>query len=298
MARATLDKQLRAFKRIARGTVERTLADDGDARLFRPTQCKLNALEGVGILGRLPSISGSVCVSDEEQRALAMALSKLTRTASAKTHDDFINFKVKLIPHILKLRGKAGWDSTIPILTDNGEGARGWGHLFEEKSMVPAPEAAFFKCPSCIGVESSLRANFQRRDLDQKIKCPFCGKGSPSRKWKCTCGQPWHACETHKYSFKAGDDDPCPDQPSKGQPFQDASRAPHKRKVSKTSLVEPDAVIADDNRRAKAIKAANRGVKRKADIILGDRPSVLRRPTLLGPILKERFMGGSSSASS
>ena len=95
MARATLDKQLRAFKRIARGTVERTLADDGDARLFRPTQCKLNALQGVFILGRLPSISGSVCVSDEEQRALAMALSKLTRTASAKTHDDFISFIIR-----------------------------------------------------------------------------------------------------------------------------------------------------------------------------------------------------------
>ena len=54
--RATLDKQLRAFKRQFRGVVDRTLSRGGDGRLFGPAKAKLNAFDGVGILGKLPTL--------------------------------------------------------------------------------------------------------------------------------------------------------------------------------------------------------------------------------------------------
>ena len=76
-----------------RSIVDRTLQQDGDARYFKPRQCQNNALEGVGILGRLPSIAANVVVSNQEGKALAMHLSKLTRALSHKKHMDFINGK-------------------------------------------------------------------------------------------------------------------------------------------------------------------------------------------------------------
>ena len=64
-------------------------------------------------------------------------------------------------------------------------------------------------------------------------------------------------------------------------------------------------MLSEDMDRARVKKAKlsrlAKGIKRKATIVLGDKTSMVRRPTLLGPILSNRFKGvstGSSSSSS
>ena len=123
---------------------------------------------------------------------------------------------------------------------------------------------------------------FQRIDLDRGLKCGFCKKSNPVRKWKCPCFKPWHACSTHAGCFKprAGGEE----QLLKGH-LSSASNEVKSRK-SKT----PDEVIADDQRKAKALKLTERGEKRKADIIF-EQDGCFKKPTLLGPILRERFGG-------
>ena len=105
--KATADKQLGEFKRQIRNIVDRTLPKDGDALLFKPRQCADNVLSGVGILGRPPTIACNVVVTKDEEKHIAINLSKLIRTASHKKHTDFVEGAVKLIPHELKLNGRA-----------------------------------------------------------------------------------------------------------------------------------------------------------------------------------------------
>ena len=59
----------------------------------------------------------------------------------------------------------------------------------------------------------------------------------------------------------------------------------------------PEDIIGQDHRRAKALKLASSGIKRKADIIFNLDDAPIKKPTRLGPILRERFGGASSSSS-
>ena len=58
----------------------------------------------------------------------------------------------------------------------------------------------------------------------------------------------------------------------------------------------PEDIIDEDRRRAKALRLACAGIKRKADITFNLDDAPLRKPTRLGPILRERFGGASSSS--
>ena len=62
-------------------------------------------------------------------------------------------------------------------------------------------------------------------------------------------------------------------------------------------LADPDDILADDMRKAEERRTTARGEKRGAYITLGDAATVSKRPTLLGPIMKQRFMGASASSS-
>ena len=74
LTRATADKQLRAFQRLVRRVAERTLKDEQGGFSLKPAKGKYNGLRGVGILGRIPAISGNLCVNDEENRAIALQI--------------------------------------------------------------------------------------------------------------------------------------------------------------------------------------------------------------------------------
>jgi len=68
-----------------------------------------------------------------------------------------------------------------------------------------------------------------------------------------------------------------------------------KRKARHAFSLQPDDIIAEDH--LKAMRYAKGNTERKADITLGDRNSIPKRPTVLGPILRQRFGEPSSSVS-
>ena len=297
-ARATVDKQLRAFKQTLRGVIDRTIDPEVDGRLFQADCAKLNALKGVGILGKHPTLSFNAYINDIERETIAIALSTLVRGGSMEKHKQYVKGNINLIPHELKLKGKAAWDSNLPIKATRSTSGGKWADLFKEERFQPPPTAVFHSCPECGGLESSLRARFQRNDLDVKLKCGFCLKAFPLKRWLCECAQPWHACETHAGCFKPRDDASSGGQLLNGHLSEPARGSGNEARVRTRRLTTPESILADDSRRAKAQKVFKKGEKRKADVILGDVPVALKRPTLLGPILNERFNGASSSSSS
>ena len=61
----------------------------------------------------------NVCTTDEEKLIIAKWLVQINRTIPLKDVGEFLNCKKNLVPHELKLKGKVGWDSSIPVLTNN-----------------------------------------------------------------------------------------------------------------------------------------------------------------------------------
>jgi hypothetical protein len=134
-------------------------------------------------------------------------------------------------------------------------------------------------------------------DKDRLVKCMFCRKFNHVRKWKCTCGICWHSCRVHGNQYCTVNSRP-PQNPAKaGQPGKPQSGVGVKRKGVGGHLVGFDAILEDDIRKAKALRWGDKVRKRARDIDLGVQPRVFKRPTLLGPILRNRFHGGSSSCS-
>jgi len=293
--RATADKQIGAFKRLVRGLVSRVLDEQGDAKLFKPCKSKPNELAGVGVLGKVAALSFNAVVTQAEQDAIAIAMSSLVRSVSIKKHKGFIDGTVKLIPHELKLKGKAGWDSNIPAVTASNEEDTSWAQLFKAGQIAPAGYAMFFHCPSCSKVESSQRGIFQREDMDRKLKCGFCLKSNPIKSWKCQCGTQWHSCVQHRggYVLMPTGSQPLTGQHLKGQPSKPLGSQSCSPMGLKRSL-SADVSQRRGTKLAKTVKST-KGLKRNRDILLDDVQGVSKRPTLLGPILKGRFGGASSS---
>ena len=294
MGKATADKQMRAFKNKVKAVYERTLAQEEDALLFKPSKSKPNHLKGCGILGKLPGLSFNVHVTDEEQRAIAIALSRLIRTASLNKHNDFVNGNINLIPHPLKLKGKAGWDSTIPTLSKCYLEESLWAKTFKPGVIQPEENAIFYHCPKCNRVESSQRGVFQRVDLDFKHRCEFCSKSTAVKSWTCQCGTLWHTCHEHRGGYLLmPEGQPITARPINGQPS--TFTLPSCHPTSKKRAYKSTGGIRQKAKRCKRIET--RGVKRTNAVILGETQRRLRRPGWLGPILSGVGGGASSSSS-
>ena len=76
------------------------------------------------------------------------------------------------------------------------------GTPLEDAYHPENPTVAFFKCPTCVGVEPSLEKAFQYKDLDVSHTCVLCRKSSMVRNWKCECDILWHNCDEHRYCTK------------------------------------------------------------------------------------------------
>ena len=297
LPRGSADKQIRAFKRALRAVVERTLSSEGDSQLFKPGPAKVDNLHGVGILGKQACLSLNVHIPQQEREAIALALSMVNRGGPTKLHKQFLKGEVKLMPHVLKLKGKAAWDSNLPTMTNPLAPGDGWAHLFNEERYEALPNATMLACPGCGGVESSFNPVFQVCDLDRRVKCGFCKRSTPVRRWSCPCNMAWHCCSMHAGCFKPYNMDDSGKQPkgNLSSPVADDKAVNFNLKASRR-FKTPEEVIEQDHRRAKALKATRGGEKRKADIVFEEEPG-LKKPTRLGPILRERFGGASSSSS-
>ena len=62
--KATLDKQLKGFKKLVRAVADKDFGGQGDAYLFKLAKARKDMLKGVGIFGMHASLSVNITVSD------------------------------------------------------------------------------------------------------------------------------------------------------------------------------------------------------------------------------------------
>ena len=160
-----------------------------------------------------------------------------------------------------------------------------WALKFAESSWEVANTVVFLHCPKCGKVASSRDGSFQRRDLDLKVKCAFCSCIKPCRSWQCPCKMPWHACLIHGNGFTKPNID---DTEHSIKPR--VKHIPNKRKASgnlDTSSMSDGSFMW---RHAKRVKRLNQQGLKRAGIMLQTQSSkTIKRPTVLGPILEDRF---------
>jgi len=140
----------------------------------------------VTFVGKSATLLFNVYVKQHEQESIALALSSLARGGAIKTHKQFTKGETNLLPHELKLKGKAAWDSSLSTMAIKPTLQDDWASLSAE-GVNRHTEATLLGCPGCGGLESSHISVFQRFDLDRRHKCGFCFKFNPVRKWKCPC---------------------------------------------------------------------------------------------------------------
>ena len=281
MARPNPDKILRAFKTLVRGVVNRVLAGGDDLAHFKPAPARNHGLKGVGILGPASSPSFNVSVDTVEQDEIAKALITLSRQVIAKHVDDYISHKRTLVPKVLALNGKAGWDSTIITLSHAHTTGPDWDAA-PAGSSAPLVTTQFYECKSCNKVEPSTCKEFQYLNLDCRRKCFHCKKLSEVKDWRCSCGVRWYLCQTHRKD--SPDNRTASPQSHVRAKWQTSSPESQKRKAE-VSTSEFEALLEEDLKREKkrfAIRPA--GIITLGDVVLSP-----QGPEKLGPILSRRF---------
>ena len=161
LKRATLDTQLREFKRNFRTVATKLFEGTESAPMLKLAKQHNDVLIGVGIQGKHNCLAFNVYTTGDEQKEIARALTTLNRSIT-KTHlKEYIEGRRGIVPHPLNLNGKTGWDSSLPILNNE----RRLDCRYDNNQLTdvdPVEEVAFFKCPrpSCSKVESSSAKNF------------------------------------------------------------------------------------------------------------------------------------------
>ena len=284
--RGTADKQIKAFKKSIREWVKKVMHNSEDSKYFKPYKPGKDALIGMGMMGKHASIACNVAISDAERTVIADWLVKLTRTISKNDLREFRTGAKKLKANELKLKGKVGWDSTIPILTHNKRAIDDW-ETAPRGLETHDSSIALLKCPVCDYMESNSCNDFQYHNLDKRHKCFRCKNITCTMDWNCVCGYRWYNCKTH-----------CKRNPPEtthrkntacGQSTTDSSKTSCKRpKRSLPALYED---ILDDD-----LKRANLKRKRKEDLDmrvldLGKLKHKRIKMNFLSPKLRSRFMG-------
>ncbi len=193
----TLDKQVRAFKKLVRYVVPRALICSPDIELFKPSGDHSANLIGVGLTGKHPALSFNIAIDEDQQRGIARHLIRLGRTLPAAKAEAFLDCTCRLIPRALVLKGKAKWDAAISRMPHQRS------VKITEKGLHPPPipallaEDAFLLCTLCKIAANSLVLGIQSYNLDAKTRCRGCGQISRIKDWSCTCGTEWHLCLVH-----------------------------------------------------------------------------------------------------
>ena len=194
------------------------------------------------------------------------------------------------MPRPLKLNGKTGWDSTLPIL-NNERRLDCRYHRNQRIDAEPVEEVAFFKCPrsSCSKVEPSSAKIFQYRDLDRPHECSFCCKSTQVRTWLCPCDRPWHLCDMHR-QFHSGKQVHGPQNKPETGPtasaFSRASNAKRKR-LRCEDIGDIDAWQENFHKCRRAISSA----KRNREVDLNEESASAAKTARVYEIVLSRFKG-------
>ena len=80
VGKCTAAKLLMTFRKNVKAVTSRILQDSEDLVLFNQTSGPKDALRGIGIQGKIPTLGFNVAVSERESKEMAIALVRLTRT--------------------------------------------------------------------------------------------------------------------------------------------------------------------------------------------------------------------------
>ena len=249
-------------------------------------------LIGVGIQGNHTAVRCNIYTTQEEQKAIAEALVKLSRTINQKSCDIFIQKRECIIPKGLKLNGKATWEATLDKLqrgiVEETPKDRTWD--ITHMPHTGCDTVSFYKCPWCTHVESSQCSGFQASDLDKIQKCNACRKTSTVRRWKCDCNKHWHNCARHRAMHDAS---ACQHNP-KSKPVcttTASKKEGHLAKRSRTlAQMTPDQIFEEDMARAKRKRDESDDLGLVPTIILGKPRVRTIKVASLPPSLKRRFL--------
>ena len=280
MTRSSPDKLLRDFKILVRGVVSRVFAGSSDLAHFKPAGAAKDMLKGVGILGPASALAFNLYASAEEQVAIARYLVTLSREITVRHLNDFINHERAIVPKVLALNGKAGWDSTIATLGHAPPTNGGWDAAPHGIS-VPVATTHFYKCKLCNKVEPSTCKEFQYHDLDLKHKCFHCTRSTEVKVWCCSCGDRWYLCPIHRKASGTRSDSTREHVQAKWQ----ASSSTSLKRKAESSTSNFGALLEEDLKRERK-RARN---KLAETITLGYLASSSQGPVKLGPILSRRF---------
>ena len=195
-SRATVQMQLREFKNVVRGVVDRAIYDDKHKGFFKPAKVTQEKFLCLGLRGKHAAINGSVLVDDEIAQHIEHYLITLGHRVSTAHVSKFKQGEANFMPVAPNLNGRVGWDSNIKAIVKQGPSpynAHCPGNVF-----VPASSPVCFQCPACSASELSTTRAFQLVDLDLTCKCKSCEKISKSKDWRCGCNIPWHLCNMHQ----------------------------------------------------------------------------------------------------
>ena len=125
-------------------------------------------------------------VSQPEKENIAGQIVKLGRQQISNRHtQQFLKQEFNIMPYKLQMNGKIGWDSSIPILTNEYIGGKGWEKASKATDApCSSPSTSSYECPKCMKVGSSSNNNFQANDLDKKQSDTIEGEAIPRKKVK------------------------------------------------------------------------------------------------------------------
>ena len=113
---------------------------------------------------------------DDEQRIIACSLLKLGRCISRSHIEDCLSQRKNITPAKLKLKGKVGWDSTLPQMATFGGGDVSAQPIEDAANPLVLHTTAFFKCPHC-QKEHARGISTHRSWQDTEVHCmhtPLC----------------------------------------------------------------------------------------------------------------------------
>ena len=97
-ARATLDKQVIAFKNTLRGTANRIIKYEDGINPFKPTKAIKDQLAGIGILGKHQGPQCNISITTGEQMIIAKWLHTLNHSCNNNKICDIVEGKCGFVP--------------------------------------------------------------------------------------------------------------------------------------------------------------------------------------------------------
>jgi hypothetical protein len=282
-SRSTVRQQLDMFKKATRAVVERIYIGTKVKPLFSPNKFKGEPLAAFAISGNQAMVNFRVAISEDLKTHIGEQLLTLGHKCTKMDLKQIQAGTLRVPPRKLKLCGRAGWDSHLPIVIRIPHKHHDFQDHDPPSSNHNSTSMVFFSCSQCKGEgkERGDTAAFQLDDIDKKVRCTKCRQSSAVKTWSCPCGLLWHLCPLHQHHplrLRASGSG-C-EQSSEAELFESAQKNRRKR------------TIVADNRHAPApcddkLMPKRRKTEKYITLIASDK---VRSPGLfLGPALQQRF---------